>query len=75
MEEAILNESSELVNKRLNESRIKQITDGALVLAIRKAKTGSLMLNPQGSTLLEVGHVLIALGTEAQLNILQKLAL
>ncbi|MBN1351850.1 potassium channel protein [candidate division KSB1 bacterium] len=73
LEETIVGEKSSIANKRLNESKIKQVTEGASILAIRKHKTDQIMLNPQGASLVEVGDVLVALGTKSQLEKLQEL--
>lgn len=73
LEEVIVNKKSQLVNKRLSESKLKQATNGALIMAIRKSDTAEIMINPGGSALIEAADVLVALGTQSQLEILQKL--
>jgi voltage-gated potassium channel len=64
-------ESSPLAGKSLREAQVRDLT-GALVLAIRK--DGEFTTNPAPESELRQGDVLIAIGTQQQLEELQQLA-
>jgi voltage-gated potassium channel len=64
--------SSPAVGQSLRDAHLRDQT-GALVLAIRTAD-GSFVTNPPPTTVLESGHVLIAVGTQLQLDELRKAA-
>lgn len=73
LEEVILSEKSLLVNKQLNQSNIKQETEGAMVMAIKK-KGKKMIINPPGNMVLESEDILVALGNNAQLVRLREIA-
>jgi voltage-gated potassium channel len=64
--------TSPAVGQSLRDAHLRDQT-GALVLAIRTAD-GSFLTNPPPATTLESGHVLIAVGTQVQLDELRKAA-
>lgn len=72
LEKVVLEETSKLVGKKLNESYIKRDTNGALILGIEKPGQ-SPNINPDGETLLKAGDTLLAIGTEAQIALLKQL--
>jgi voltage-gated potassium channel len=65
LEEIRVAPTSDLGGRSLRDAHIRDRT-GALVLAVREAD-GSFTTNPSPETVIESGHVLIAIGTEAQL--------
>jgi voltage-gated potassium channel len=65
-------ESSPLAGRSLREAQVRDLT-GALVLAIR-GQDGGFTTNPAPESLLKEGDVLIAIGTEGQLEHLRTLA-
>jgi voltage-gated potassium channel len=69
LEEVPVPQQSALVGKSLRQAQIRDRT-GALVLALRAAD-GSFVTNPSPETVIEPGHILIAIGTEPQLQALQ----
>jgi len=73
IEEAHVQQGSELVNKTLGEACIKEHT-GALVLALRQPDQKDFCYNPPDNTKLEVGTVLVVLAEVNQLNKLNQLA-
>jgi voltage-gated potassium channel len=72
LEEVSIRPGSRLAGRTLHEAEIGDRT-GALVLAIRH-RDGVFLANPPIQTPLEVGHVLIAIGTGLQLSALQRAA-
>ena len=68
LEEVPLPQGSPLAGKSLRETHIRDST-GALVLALRD-RDGSFQTNPTPETVLAAGQILIAIGTEAQLEAL-----
>jgi len=72
LEKVQLGESSSLHGVRLDHSYIKRDTRGAMVLAIEKTGAPAL-INPPGATLLEAGDVLLVIGSDEQLALLNKL--
>ncbi len=73
MEELVVEEGSVLAVKSIGEMEIKART-GALIVAVRKAADGSFETNPDRNTRLEAGDLLIALGKERDLTLLEELA-
>lgn len=73
MEELVVEEGSALAGKSIGEMEIKART-GALIVAVRKAADGSFETNPDRETRLEANDLLIALGRERDLQLLEKLA-
>jgi voltage-gated potassium channel len=67
-----LGPSSKLIGKKLNESYIKRDTNGALVLAIEK-EAQSILINPDGQTILEKNDTFLAIGNDKQIALLRKL--
>jgi len=57
---------SPLCNRTLEEARVRQ-TYGLIVLALKKAG-GGMLFNPEGTTKVESGDVLIAMGRRAELE-------
>lgn len=72
LEKIILEPSSKLIGKKLNESYIKRDTNGALVLAIEK-KGQSILINPDAQTILEENDMFLAIGNDSQITLLRKL--
>lgn len=72
LEEASIKPGSPLAGRTLEEAEVNDST-GALVLALRDGY-GAFIANPPMHTKLQAGHVLIAIGTEAQLSSLQRAA-
>jgi voltage-gated potassium channel len=72
LEEVAIRPSSRLAGRTLHEAEVGDST-GALVLALRD-HDGVFVANPSMQTTLDVGHVLIAIGTEQQLSELQRAA-
>jgi len=72
LEEVAIRPGSRLAGRTLHEAEIGDST-GALVLALRD-RDGVFVANPPMRTLLEVGHVLIAIGTQQQLSALRRAA-
>jgi len=72
LEEVAIRPGSRLAGRTLHEAEIGDST-GALVLALRD-RDGVFVANPPMRTPLEVGHVLIAIGTGQQLSALQRAA-
>lgn len=72
IEEAHVQQGSELVNKTLGEACIKEHT-GVLVLALRKPGQKDFDYNPADESKLEVGTVLVVLAEVDQLNKLNQL--
>jgi len=69
LEECMVWPGSSLQNKTIAEAKVRQTT-GANVLAVRRSDGGSMVTNPPGDMRVEPGDVLIALGTQEQLNAL-----
>ncbi len=70
--ETMVTAVSEFVNKTLRDSRIREVS-GATVVGI-KTPTGILTSSPSPDTEIHEGDVLVAVGTPAQLEALQKMA-
>ena len=73
LERVTIQKSSSLCNKRLDQSYIKKETDGALILGIEKPEK-PIIINPPGSTVLEQLDILLAIGNDKQLSLLQQMA-
>ena len=69
--EVMITDRSPLAGQSLADTRIRETT-GALVLAFR-TETGEFVSNPAPSTEIRPGHVLIAIGTRAELDSLDRL--
>jgi voltage-gated potassium channel len=72
LEEVCVSEGSSLAGSTLGQSALRDQT-GALVLALRGAD-GSFRTNPRSDTRIDPGEVLIAIGTQAELDSLVELA-
>ena len=73
LEEITVREGSELSRQTIDATNVRART-GVNVLAVRRAKDGTVLVNPPSSTTLEQGEVLVALGTCEQLEELSALA-
>jgi voltage-gated potassium channel len=71
LEEMSLSERSQLAGRTLRDSHLRDRT-GALVLALRD-QSGGFTTNPPPETVMEAGHILIAIGTPTQLESLSAL--
>jgi voltage-gated potassium channel len=65
-EQLHIEKDSPLCNRTLEEARVRQ-TYGLIVLALKKA-SGGMLFNPEGTTKVESGDVLIAMGRPAELE-------
>jgi K+/H+ antiporter YhaU regulatory subunit KhtT len=65
-EQLQIKKDSPLCNLSLEESHVRQ-TYGLIILALKKAG-GAMLFNPGGTTRMEGGDVLIAIGERAQLK-------
>jgi voltage-gated potassium channel len=72
LEELSVQAGSELAGHTLASARLREQT-GAMVLALRGAG-GDFVPNPDPGTMVEAGHVLIAIGTDDQLLALSRMA-
>ena len=70
LERVILSKNSAFVGKKLKDSNIRELTNGALVVGISK-DSETMDINPSGDTILEAGNVLLAIGNNNQLKALQ----
>ncbi len=73
LEKVELHPSSALAGKRLSESYIKRDTNGAMVLAVEK-QGQPVVVNPPGDTVLSGNDVLLVIGNDMQIALLQKMA-
>ncbi len=73
LEELLVEPGSELAGRTIGELDIKART-GAMIIAVRKASDGEFNTKPDKDTLIDVGDLLIALGTEGDLAGLEKLS-
>src|SRR5205807_892126 len=69
LEEVELSAESSIAGQTLRDAHVRDRT-GALVLALRGAH-GGFTTNPAPETVMEAGHILIAIGTTAQLTALE----
>jgi voltage-gated potassium channel len=72
LEEVRVPTGSPLAGRSLREAQIRELT-GALILAMRRTD-GSFVTNPGPETVIQPDHILIAIGTAAQLAALTDLA-
>ncbi len=73
LDRVVLSKGSPLVGKKLKESNIRELTNGALVVGISK-NDNAMDINPPGDIVLEEGNVLLAIGNNNQLKALQRIA-
>ncbi|MBN1464709.1 potassium channel protein [candidate division KSB1 bacterium] len=73
LEHIVLSKSSRLIGKKLKESNIRELTQGALVVGMCK-ENDKMNINPPGETVLEESNILLAIGSDEQLKALQDLA-
>lgn len=64
---------SALVGQTLREAQVRAVS-GALVLAVEGPEEGALRLNPSPDAQLAVGQILVAIGTDPQIEALGDLA-
>lgn len=74
IEQIRINKNSALDQKQLNQSNIKSLTNGSMIIGIKKNNTDIMKINPPGDTILEVDDIMIAIGNDIQINLLKKLA-
>jgi len=74
LEDIIVRKGAPMSNQTLKELRIPELI-GLIVLAIRKRGEKEIFFNPHSETMIEVGDILMVLGTQAQVNELRKIAL
>ena len=72
LKEVKVKERSQLADKTLGEAKVRQVS-GAMVLTIKKSN-GSYDLSPRAESRMEIGDIVVALGTNQQLDILAKMA-
>ena len=72
LERCLIEKNSCLLGKRLDESHIKRDTGGTMILGIQK-NGKQMRLNPPGSTFLEEGDILLAIGNDEQISQLRKI--
>jgi voltage-gated potassium channel len=72
MKEITIREGTQLSNKTLGEAQIRQ-TSGAIILTIKKSD-GKFETTPKADSRMDVGSIVVALGTSEQLERLQKMA-
>ncbi len=70
LEEIVVPPTSSLVGASLRDAQIRDRT-GALILAMRRADR-TFVTNPAPETVIEPDHILIAIGTAAQLSALAR---
>ncbi|WP_022849811.1 potassium channel family protein [Limisalsivibrio acetivorans] len=70
VEEVVLKENSDMTNKKLSESKIRNV--GIIVIAVRRAN-GAFIYNPGSDTVLKAKDTLIALGRKEDFEALQKM--
>lgn len=73
LEDIIVNENSEIVNKTIKELDISK-RFGLIILAVKKKQDNVLAFNPGAEVLLEKGDVFLVLGTETQVRTLKEYA-
>ncbi len=74
LEDIIVRKGAPISNQTLKELRIPELI-GLIVLAIRKHGEKDIFFNPHSETMIEVGDVLMVLGTQSQVKNLRKIAL
>ena len=70
-EEIEVDETCEHAGQSIRELRVREVT-GAMIVALRK-RDGSFDTTPNPEAVLDVGDVLIAAGTEAELRLLEQI--
>ncbi len=71
LSEISVSDSCPLIGKSIADADIRQ-KSGSLVLAIRK-KDNSFNLQPTASTVIDQGDILVVIGTQEQINLLEKM--
>ncbi len=71
LEELTLGATSPIAGKTLRDAQVRDLT-GALVLAVREVQ-GNLRTNPSPDSVIEAGDLLIAIGTQSELDALAAL--
>lgn len=72
MEEVVINENSELINKKLREAKISEKA-GLIILAIRRGED-IFIFNPKADEVLKEKDNMIVVGSEEQIQTLRKMA-
>ncbi|WP_312648746.1 potassium channel family protein [Aminipila sp.] len=73
LEDIIVNEKSDIVNKTIGELKIPECF-GLIILAVRKNQDNFLTFNPGADVRLEKGDVFLVLGTDPQVSALKEYA-
>jgi voltage-gated potassium channel len=71
MEEVLVNESSRLVNKALDECGIRK--DLGIIIVAIKRESGEMEFNPTSTSIIKKGDTLVAMGETRHLNALREL--
>jgi voltage-gated potassium channel len=71
LREILVPPDSHLLNTSLSDAQIRQ-KSGATILAIRKVD-GGFNLQPQAASKIELGDIMVAIGTQEQLDLLEKM--
>ena len=72
IDQVTIGEKSRLKDSKLNQSDIRSLTGGAMVIGIKKRSDGRMIVNPPGETLLEEEDILVVLSNDIQLEKLQE---
>lgn len=72
LENVTVEKKSSIKEKTLREAKIPEKT-GLIILAIRKKEGDNWIFNPNSDELLELGDIMVVLGTEEQVEMLKKL--
>ena len=73
MEEVVIKENSELVDKRLREAKLSEKA-GTIVLAIRR-EDDVFIFNPKADEVLRLEDKMIVVGSKEQIKLLKKMSL
>lgn len=71
VEEIVVGENSEFVNKPISRCEIPKKT-GLLVIAVKESATGKYIFNPSGDYIIHPGDVLIVIGDSVQIHNIRK---
>lgn len=73
VEQIEIQPESRLAGRTLRESNLRQVAN-AMVVAIRKGRSGEMLFNPESSALMEAGDTLIAIASKQALDRLAEMA-
>jgi voltage-gated potassium channel len=73
VEQIEIQPESQLAGRTLRESNLRQVAN-AMVVAIRKGRSGEMLFNPESSALMEAGDTLIAIASKQALDRLAEMA-